>query len=111
MSFLMNSNESIWQLQPVNVGKNTEDGFTFIIPETGRSDQNPVCLSAELLNGFEIGDERKISWIDTAIINGDTFYFPYKYKIATSDAPIEYLMVFTFVRAIPDSCRSMTSTG
>ncbi len=31
--FLKNSTEAIWQLQPVNEGKNTEDALTFIIPE------------------------------------------------------------------------------
>ncbi len=39
--FLMNSEEAIWQLQPVNYGKNTEDALLFTIPSTGAKRQQP----------------------------------------------------------------------
>ncbi len=92
--FLKNSSEAIWQLQPVNGGKNTEDAFVFIIPESGLSDQNPVYLSLGLINEFEDNDQRKQNWIDTAFIGLDTVYYPFKYKIASYDNPIsEYLMM------------------
>ncbi len=93
--FLKNSNESIWQLQPVNFGRNTEDAFTFIIPPNGPSNNNPVYLSPNLLNTFESGDLRKTNWINKVIIDTDTLYFPYKYKSASQDAPItEHLVLF-----------------
>lgn len=92
--FLSNSNEAIWQLQPVNAGRNTEDAFTFIIPKTGPSDDNPVFLSQNLLNSFEAGDQRKINWVGKTIVDIDTLYYPHKYKSATQDEPVtEYLMV------------------
>lgn len=92
--FLGNSKEAIWQLQPVNVGWNTEDAKLFIIPSTGPSGDNPVYLSNFLLNSFENGDNRKTSWIDSVIVGGTTYYYPYKYKSATLNDPVsEYQMV------------------
>ena len=96
--FLTNSSEAIWQLQPVNFGKNTEDGFWFIIPETGLSDDHPAYLNENLLNSFEAGDQRKIDWIskytDTIANPNVDYYYPYKYKEGTFNNPVtEYLMV------------------
>jgi len=99
--FLKNSDEAIWQLLPVVTGHNTEDGWTFIIPASGPSNVNgyngnPVFLSPQLLNAFETGDQRKIKWVKSIIPTGSatTYYFPYKYKSATANAPItEYQMV------------------
>lgn len=94
-AFLSNSNEAIWQLQPVNSGRNTEDAFTFIIPDTGPSDDNPVFISPQLLNSFEAKDDRKKNWTNSITIGSDTLYYPYKYKSATQDEPVtEYLMIF-----------------
>ncbi len=56
-AFLKNSNEAIWQLQPVTAGHNTEDGWVFILSENGPDydfmSPNPVYLSNYLLNSFE----------------------------------------------------------
>jgi hypothetical protein len=99
-TFLKNSNEAIWQLQPTVASHNTEDAWIFIIPPTGLTDVAgsssgyPVYLSNYLLNSFEIGDMRKNLWIDSTVINTTTYYYPFKYKSATLDAPLtEYLMV------------------
>ncbi|MEP7376009.1 MAG: RagB/SusD family nutrient uptake outer membrane protein [Chitinophagaceae bacterium] len=99
-TFLKNSNEAIWQLQPTVSGHNTEDAWMFIIPSTGpnniagHSTGQPVYLSSSLLNSFEVADQRKLSWINNVAVNGNTYYYPYKYKSATLNAPItEYLMV------------------
>src|SRR5207253_1054617 len=55
--FLKNSSEAIWQLQPVQSGRNTEDAFTFILPPTGpNANVNPVYLSPQLLGAFEVKD-------------------------------------------------------
>ncbi len=99
--FLANSKESIWQLQPVNTGRNTEDGPTFIIPQAGFGFFNSVYLSPRLLNSFETGDMRKVNWVNLTAIGVDTFYYPFKYKSATLGAPItEYLMVLRLAEAI-----------
>ncbi len=84
--FLANSTEAIWQLQPVNNGKNTEDAFVYIIPEFGLSESNPVYLSSHFVRQFEQSDGRWAGWVDTAVIATDTFYYPSKYKSATYGA-------------------------
>ncbi len=69
------------------------------MPSTGPSDANffgghPVYLSHSLLGSFEDNDERKSNWIDSVIVGSDTFYYPFKYKIAQFGDPVsEYLMV------------------
>jgi hypothetical protein len=95
--FLKNSREAIWQIQPVAPGRNTEDGLTFILPQSGpNSYSNPVYLSNDLLNSFESGDLRKSEWVSsiTPVTVNTTYYFPYKYKstIATGSVT-EYLMI------------------
>jgi len=98
--FLKNSNEAIWQLQPVNAGWNTEDARSFILPSTGPTSNltvsgfYPVYISQQLLNSFEVNDLRKINWVGNVTINNTTYYYPYKYKSATlNSAVVEYLMV------------------
>jgi hypothetical protein len=95
--FLANSNESVWQLQPVTAGvTNTQDAYLFIIPPTGPDPNSwPVYLSINLLNSFEAGDQRKTNWIDSVTANGITYYYPFKYKVNSLNAPVtEYLMIF-----------------
>jgi starch-binding outer membrane protein, SusD/RagB family len=95
--FLKNSVESIWQLQPVNTGWNTEDARLFILPAAGPNfSRNPLVLDAvHLVNTFADDDARKLQWIGDVVNSlGETFYYPKKYKSATLNAPVsEYLMV------------------
>lgn len=94
--FLSNSDEAIWQLQPVKAARNTEDAFIFILPATGpNTSLNTVYLSSQLLNAFETNDKRKKEWVDSVIVGGKTYYYPYKYKATTSSGSVtEYLMMF-----------------
>lgn len=93
--FLENSNEAIWQLQPVNSQENTADAWIFVLPSTGPDNTHPVYLSSQLLNSFEPLDQRRYNWVDSITVSGTTYYFPYKYKSATPGASLtEYLMVF-----------------
>ena len=88
--FLKNSSEAIWQLKPTSVVNNTNEGFSFILT----SSPSFATLSNQLLNSFETGDNRKISWVQNFAIGMDTFYYPYKYKIKTGNPPLnEYSMV------------------
>jgi hypothetical protein len=94
--FLANSTEAIWQLQPVNTGlTNTLDAYYFIIPSTGPDPYTwQVYLNTSLLDSFETGDQRKMNWIDSVVVNGTAYYYPYKYKINEINAPVtEYLMM------------------
>jgi hypothetical protein len=58
----------------------------------------PVYLSNQLLNAFEPNDKRKTNWINNVTVGSvptsATYYFAYKYKSATLNAPVtEYTMV------------------
>lgn len=98
-SFLMNTTEAIWQLQPAYDGHNTEDAWVFVIPASGPTDgtgssDHPVYLGSSLLNRFELGDNRRVNWVDSVIVNGSIYHYPFKYKSASLDEPLtEYLMV------------------
>jgi hypothetical protein len=94
--FLKNSKEAIWQLQPVNANWNTEEARAYIIPATGFSGNNPYALSTFLFNSFQPGDQRRVNgnWIKSISLSGTTYYYPFKYKSATTGAAVtEYLMM------------------
>jgi len=92
--FLKNSTESIWQLQPVNPNWDTFEGLIFILTGTP-SGSFATALTNSQLNSFEPGDMRRINWVDSVMASGDTFYYAFKYKIATYDPNVpEYSMVF-----------------
>ncbi|PSL48357.1 putative outer membrane starch-binding protein [Chitinophaga niastensis] len=102
--FLNTSTETIWQLQPVsNPGliSNTQDAKLFVLPSTGPTTeyQYPVYLSNNVVTSFEPGDQRKINWVDSVVVNKDslttiTYYYPYKYKVIAPNAPVtEYTVV------------------
>ena len=90
------SQESIWQLQPVQItGQNTPDALLFVLPNSGPSASFPIFINNSLMGSFEAGDKRKQSWTKSVISNLTTFYYPYKYKINTITNPVkEYEMVF-----------------
>lgn len=97
-AFLKNNMESIWQLQPTNIGYNTKDGNLFVLPPTGPSVFNPVYLSDEVLKVFENTDKRKAHWIGLVNVDGIVYHFPFKYKLKQSNdasTPVnEYTTVF-----------------
>lgn len=89
--FLKNSQEAIWQLQPVNTSWNTEDARFFIYPTAaGPTTSNPVYLSSSLLNSFEVNDLRKVNgnWINSITVSGTTYSYPFKYKVYLSNAAV-----------------------
>lgn len=98
-TFKKESREAIWQLQPVVTGWNTGEARFWILPPTGPTSNSssggwPVYLNASLLTAFEPGDQRKDKWVGSVVSNGITYYYPYKYKSATLNAPVtEYSMV------------------
>jgi hypothetical protein len=51
-------------------------------------------LSDQLVNSFDPGDQRRVSWVDSVVVDKVVYYYPYKYKINTEGAPVsEYLMM------------------
>jgi len=88
--FKAGSKEAIFQLQPVFLGRNTQEALSFIIPTTGPSATTyPFRINPIFLSMFENGDKRRTSWIGTRTVGANTYYYPYKYKIATLNAPVE----------------------
>ena len=96
-TFLKNSRETVWQLQSVNkstAGVNTWEGFSIVpVAAGGRAYYN---LYDELIDAFEPGDLRMTSWTNSYITGGNTFHYPYKYKIRTAATVEEYSMVLRF---------------
>lgn len=93
--FKKNSSDTIWALQPVNTGWNTEDARFFIFSTAaGPTTTNPVYLSKQVLSAFEPTDQRASKWINRKIVGTDTFNYSFKYKSATQNSPVtEYLIV------------------
>lgn len=81
--FLVNSKESIWQLQSVSSSvTNTSEALLFILPDDGpNTSQNQFYLSQSLVNSFEINDQRIQNWTGNIFANGRIYYYPSKYKI------------------------------
>lgn len=99
--FLKNSNEAIWQLQPVTTGtiSNTAEAviYMFTYAPVGLNGSHPVYLSPSLIASFEPNDQRNTlgNWIQSYIEGSKTYYYPYKYKVAVSGTakPTEYTMM------------------
>ncbi|SFW90696.1 RagB/SusD family nutrient uptake outer membrane protein [Chitinophaga sancti] len=98
--FLINSKESIWQLQNVfNTQGNTGEGNLFILPSGGpNSSKYPIYLSHHVVESFEEGDQRKTHWTDTVMDkSGNVYYYAKKYKSGAQTSPgqnSEYETVF-----------------
>jgi hypothetical protein len=90
--FRAGSSEAIWQLQPVDSLLETADAATFVPLRPGL--RPGYTLTSDWLGVVEEGDLRRVGWVDSAVIFGKTYYFPYKYKLtALSPADTEYNMV------------------
>jgi hypothetical protein len=91
-AFLRGSNEAIWQL-PANQGYYGVADAQHFVPNYPGANPN-YLLTPPLLNAFEAGDQRRQNWVGTTTINGNTLYYPYKYKnVSASTTPTEDQMV------------------
>jgi len=91
-TFLKNNQEAIWQLQPVRIeaNPNSGEGRLFVLPPSGPNTiDHFVYLSPQVVNSFETDDQRKTNWVDSVIVDGTTYYYPYKYKIGNVAAPMQ----------------------
>ncbi|MDO6430839.1 RagB/SusD family nutrient uptake outer membrane protein [Flavitalea sp. BT771] len=86
------SNETIWQLMPVNPYSNTQEAALFI---PGSPTQIPIYpLTNDFVNAFEPGDKRITHWTGNMDIGGELYYYPYKYRIPGGSPASEYHIVF-----------------
>ncbi len=74
--FTKNSPTTIWQLKPES-GNNTWEAITFIFV----GPPSFLALSPDLVTSFEAGDSRKANWIGEVNAAGQTYYYPFKYKV------------------------------
>jgi hypothetical protein len=101
-TFLKDSREAIWQLQPTVLGKNTSDAESYVLlpgSDISTSGPNggsrPVYLSNYIFEAFESGDARKLYWTDSVVVDNVVYPFSYKYKTWEANQPrTEYLIVF-----------------
>lgn len=90
--FLVNSTETIWQLQSAGAGDNTPEASLFIF------EQGPpsfTALSSHLVESFSDQDLRKTNWIKEVHNSEQSWFHAYKYKEQNS-TPIskEYSIIF-----------------
>ncbi len=91
--FKSNSKEIIFQWIPVQNRQNSAEGFMFIPLGSGSPNYS---ISEELWKAFDTGDQRKVNWIRSVPVNGQTYNYPCKYKIKLSPIgmpPEEYNVV------------------
>ena len=92
--FLPVSNEAIWQIMPSANGFNTTEARYFV-PTTSASSRPNYPLTTYLQSAFEPGDLRRAKWVNSKVVAGQSYYYPYKYKIRDFGLPVtEYYMVF-----------------
>lgn len=91
-TFLKDSRETIWQLQPATVGKNADEAGSFIF----LSGPPPlVSLRNELMDSFSANDLRKSHWTQAVSEGTLTWYHAYKYKKReNTPVSVEYPIVF-----------------
>lgn len=88
--FLKNSKEAIWQIKQVLPGSNTFAGSMFVITGT----PSLVSINPTLVGRFQLGDNRRSSWISTTTVGSSTYYKPFKYKVGQNVTTVtEYTMV------------------
>lgn len=92
--FLSGSNETIWKLSSVFPGIETWEGYFFL--PAGASLMPSYIITNNLLNAFENGDKRKQDWLNKNTVNGNDYYYPYKYKLGYDGltVPLEDYVVF-----------------
>ncbi len=92
--FLANSQEAIWQLQPVAPTYNTYQAYNLILTAAPGTTLMNYTLSPILLKSFESGDQRMNNWVGTFPDGDSTYYYAYKYKVNVKAPSVsEYLMV------------------
>lgn len=89
--FLMNSNETIWQISLAGTSTPaTIMGGEFIPASTTPG----FVLYDTLAKTFEANDQRKALWTKSITYAGKEYLYPYKYKLRQATAGNEYPIIF-----------------
>lgn len=89
--YLTSSQEAIFQLLPAYFEDNTAEGYQFV-PSSAMA-KPAYSLSAVMMSAFDSGDQRRVEWVDSNIVAGSIYYYPYKYKTRLSTPASEYYVV------------------
>jgi len=94
--FKKNSRETIWALQPVKQGYNTDEAAVFILTRIpGIQSPKHSYLSNSLMSSFNKDDQRASKWIGTFTSGSIIYPFAAKYKVdANTNSVTEYCIVF-----------------
>jgi starch-binding outer membrane protein, SusD/RagB family len=82
--FVNTSKETILQLA-------TKSGYNWYGATFVPATTTPVYVLYN--DSFETGDQRKVNWAGQILSGGQTYYYPYKYKLRTATAGNEYVVV------------------
>jgi hypothetical protein len=92
--FLKNSLETIWALQPVRTGYNTDEGDIFFLPVDGPNNlANKFYASSQLIANFDSADKRKAVWTSHATVGTNDYPFVTKYRAKQGSPLTEYTIV------------------
>lgn len=92
--FKKNSNETIWALQPVKTGYNTDEAAIFLLKGPPGPTTKSLSLSTSLISTFEPNDKRLSKWIGIITSGSNQYYYAAKYKAdANSGSVTEYCIV------------------
>jgi len=94
--FQSSSPETIWQILSEN--SNTAEGAAFI--PSSATVKPPYIISTYLLSAFESNDKRKTSWLASTTLNGQSYFYPFKYKARTSTPLSEYEIVLRYAEVL-----------
>lgn len=87
--FKIESKETIWQLMPVTPNFNTSEGNAFILIRT----PSWLAMKKDLVDAFEVNDERRKSWIGIFVDGSNQYYFPFKYREKENTPLTEYYKI------------------
>jgi hypothetical protein len=90
--FLINSQETIWEIAPANDLGSTAEGTAFI-PATATTIPR-FSLTPDLSSAFSGADKRKLNWMRSMTLKGITYNYAYKYKNNSRTNVTEYSVVF-----------------
>ncbi|WP_285009128.1 RagB/SusD family nutrient uptake outer membrane protein [Pedobacter faecalis] len=118
-TFLKDSKEAIWQLQPTEAGVNTYDAQAYVLAEGDgvsvpgpNGFERPVYLSNYIYDEFEVGDRRKDIWTAVVTVDGNAFPYSFKYKIWERNKPRqEYLVMFRLAEQFLIRAESRANLG
>ncbi|TCD28714.1 RagB/SusD family nutrient uptake outer membrane protein [Pedobacter psychrodurus] len=93
--FQKNSRESIFQMEAVSaINYSLPEARLFVLSTSVGTSSFPIAMSNQLIQAFEVNDQRRVNWVGNVTIGGVPYQFPYKYKANTAASAIskpEYL--------------------